>query len=115
MTDDLKEFSEMDSDRDIVGLWKEKPEPFDLEKALQGEPVKLRNGNTAYVITNYQTVANNLGIKSPMDYYPLSGIEVIHGDFTQVVNWALDGMCGIGDLAHPQDIIGMVEGYVWSI
>lgn len=40
MTNDLKEFSEMSSDRDIVGLWEDKPEPFDLDRALAGELVK---------------------------------------------------------------------------
>lgn len=35
---------------DIVGIWKDKPEPFDLEKALNGEPVMLRNGSKAIIL-----------------------------------------------------------------
>ena len=34
---DLREFSNYTSVFDIVKLWKDKPEPFDLEKALAGE------------------------------------------------------------------------------
>ncbi|MDO9795717.1 hypothetical protein Q7526_00505 [Glaesserella parasuis] len=35
---------------DVVGLWKDKPEPFDLERALAGEPVMLRNGSKAIIL-----------------------------------------------------------------
>ncbi|MDO9858950.1 hypothetical protein Q7453_11475, partial [Glaesserella parasuis] len=34
---------------DVIGLWQDKPEPFDLKRALNGEPVMLRNGLKAYV------------------------------------------------------------------
>ena len=34
----------------IVELWKDKPEPFDLERALAGEPVMLRNGLKAHIL-----------------------------------------------------------------
>lgn len=50
---------------DVVGLWKDLPEPFNLEKALQGEPVMLRNGSKAYV--KYVMPEDYLGL------YPLNG------------------------------------------
>ncbi|EQA03629.1 hypothetical protein Q7469_02995 [Glaesserella parasuis] len=34
---------------DVIGLWENHVEPFNLENALQGSPVLLRNGNKAYV------------------------------------------------------------------
>lgn len=42
--------SGLNSGFDIVGLWEDKPEPFNLERALAGEPVKLVNGKKAYVL-----------------------------------------------------------------
>lgn len=38
-----------EEDDDIVGLWQDKPEPFDLGRALAGEPVKTRIGYKAYL------------------------------------------------------------------
>ncbi len=35
---------------DIVKLWEDKPEPFDLQRALAGEPVMLRNGSKANIL-----------------------------------------------------------------
>ncbi|MFU2115446.1 hypothetical protein ACLRAI_10395 [[Pasteurella] aerogenes] len=32
------------NNHEIVGLWEDKIEPFDLDRALSGEPVRLRNG-----------------------------------------------------------------------
>ena len=37
------------STTDIVGLWEDKLEAFNLERALNGEPVKLRCGLKAYI------------------------------------------------------------------
>lgn len=41
-----------ETDLDIIGLWEEstEPEPFNLEKALKGEPVLLRNGLKAEIL-----------------------------------------------------------------
>lgn len=46
----FKNYEKMDSDFDVVGLWEDKPEPFNLDKALAGEPAMLRNGKKAYVL-----------------------------------------------------------------
>jgi len=35
---------------DVVGLWADKPEPFDLERALAGSSVMLRNGSKANIL-----------------------------------------------------------------
>lgn len=44
LTKNLTNQPEQESIHDVVGLWKDKPEPFDLERALLGEPVKLMDG-----------------------------------------------------------------------
>lgn len=51
---------------DVVGLWIDKSEPFDLDRALAGEPVMLRNGFKAYI--TYIMPDEYLG------HYPLGGI-----------------------------------------
>lgn len=50
VTENLRYHTDTDSDYDIVDLWEDKPEPFNLERALAGEPVLLRNGLKAEVL-----------------------------------------------------------------
>lgn len=41
LTEDFKFLAvDREHDLDVVGLWKDKPEPFDLERALAGELIK---------------------------------------------------------------------------
>ena len=61
LTEDLGMYNDRTSQHDVVGLWNDDPkpvapvapvapEPFDLEKALNGEPVMLRNGSKAIIL-----------------------------------------------------------------
>lgn len=42
------------SQRDVIGLWGDKYEPFDLERALAGEPVLLANNKKAYILKHVE-------------------------------------------------------------
>lgn len=86
---------------DIVGLWKDLPEPFNLEKALQGEPVMLRNGLKAYI-----------KYTAPSEYtgeYPLKGY-IIDPDSSEGItseSWTLAGKEFTFGVEYDGDIIGM--------
>lgn len=86
---------------DIVGLWKDLPEPFNLEKALQGEPVMLRNGLKAYI-----------KYTAPSEYtgeYPLKGY-IIDPDSSEGItseSWTLAGKEFTLGVEYDGDIIGM--------
>lgn len=73
---------------DIVGLWQEKSEPFDLERALAGEPVLLQSGRKAYV--KYKVDVDD---SSPVNkYLVLQGyLEKENGTFGAVLNWDING------------------------
>ena len=81
--------------------------PFDLNKALQGEPVRLRNGAKAillYEIPEKYTFPDN----KPMNY-PLKGISLTRNGYIDAeVRWTLDGKCSTNDI-NASDIIGMYE------
>lgn len=49
VNEEFKGSNSYESLYDVIGLWTKKPESFNLEKALQGEPVKLRCGLKAYI------------------------------------------------------------------
>ncbi|MGZ7909853.1 hypothetical protein [uncultured Haemophilus sp.] len=75
---------------------------FDLEKALQGEPVMLRNGDKAFIFKNI------LGTPI-LDFkpdYPLIGMIHNH-PVTQT--WSLDGRISSCNDCAPGDIVGMWE------
>lgn len=97
---DLKEFSDYTSIFDIVGLLKSKPEPFDLEKALAGEPVMLRNGSKACVLSK---LPKNLDFNYIPDL-PLIGLEKGSLKF---IYWTEDGRTSTINDETPIDIIGM--------
>jgi len=90
-----------ESPTDIVGLWKDKPEPFNLERALAGEPVKLRDGSKAYV-----------KYVMPEEYkgdYPLNGYcfaKYLSGKPT-VEQWTLEGREYALEGDYEADIIEM--------
>ncbi|POY44055.1 hypothetical protein C3007_06980 [Avibacterium gallinarum] len=82
-------------------------EPFDLEKALAGEAVQLRNGKKAYV--KYQLPKEfNSG-------YPLHGFYTTQGfgndsDIkAEFSSWTLEGKYYNGLNEYENDIIGMWE------
>ena len=86
---------------DIVGLWEDKIEPFDLERALAGEPVMTREGDKAYI--KYclpEKYKNN---------FPIGGYIINSKDITSThhYRWSLEGKAVEIECKHPQDIIGM--------
>ncbi|WP_427835079.1 hypothetical protein [Actinobacillus pleuropneumoniae] len=92
------------ADLDIVGLWQEKPEPFDLEKALAGEPVLLRDGSKAYIfhcINDEFAKKHNIG-------YQLLGVIVDSLEGKQLTrSWAKSGIFNEVNPYPDFDIIGM--------
>ena len=81
--------------------------PFDLEKALSGEPVLLRNGMKAVICGRVQDKYKlEYGVKVT---FPLLGIT-LHEDNTvdnQCVMWRDDGRFATGK--DGMDVIGMWE------
>lgn len=49
LTRDFINYIGSESVKDVVGLWKNRTEPFNLHKALAGAPVMTRDGSKAYV------------------------------------------------------------------
>ncbi|QLB44367.1 pyruvate kinase [Mannheimia pernigra] len=76
--------------------------PFDLEKALSGEPVVTRKGEKAYILANLNNVEDR-GFDSD---YPLVGIiqNRIH-----VCCWTLEGRIALQNNEALGDIVGMWE------
>ena len=75
---------------------------FDLDAALNGEPVMLRNGDKAFIFKNI------LGTPI-LDFepdYPLIGM--VHNHAT-VQSWSLDGRISLCNDCAPGDIVGMWE------
>lgn len=83
------------SNLDIIGLWEDKPEPFNLERALAGEPVLLKSGEKAFVLNNIE----------PLMYsnYPLIGVD----NNGEPLHWDKTGICGSRGLGGELNIIGM--------
>lgn len=73
---------------DIVGLWEDKPEPFDLERALAGEPVLLRNQSKGHILKQ------------------IDDTFIGYFDHSSPISWGLDGSRSqVADSSF--DIIGM--------
>lgn len=51
LTKDLKEYIDSTSQLDVIGLWQDKPEPFDLDRALAGEPIN-HGGRKCFICKN---------------------------------------------------------------
>ena len=75
---------------------------FNLEAALNGEPVMLRNGNKAYIFKDLRAISELKG----KIRYPLIGID-INGCI--VYAWSLDGRVPISSNTAHNDIVGMLE------
>lgn len=75
---------------------------FDLDAALNGEPVMLRNGDKAFIFKN---VKNTHVLDFEVDY-PLIGM--IH-NHAVVHTWSLDGRASLTNDCANRDIVGMFE------
>ena len=91
-----------------VFFYGETMKPFNLEKALAGEPVMLRNGNKAeiyFLVPDYYT-----HIDGSNTLTPIRGL--IFDKNNNVINlsagWTLDGYC-YSDCLNNCDIVGMWE------
>ena len=84
------------SQHDVVGLWSDDPkpvapvapEPFDLEKALNGEPVMLRNGSRAVILNQVKdTLIGYFDICTPLSW-KLNGYVSLYVDpDREIVIW----------------------------
>lgn len=103
LTKDFKNYEGADSVNDVIGIWEDKVEPFNLEKALAGEPVKLRCGLKAYI-----------KYVMPPEYrgkYPLMGY-IMNPDIAcdvESYSWVREGKAFLTASDHENDIIGMWE------
>ena len=109
LTDSFEVFKHATNNLDIVGLWKEPLEPFNLEKALQGEPVMFRDGNKGVISCNlYNFIKDNIKLD---DMYPLKGIRFYKQNEHIAASsecWTLEGKLFIDpNEDSPADIIGM--------
>lgn len=75
-------------------------EKFDLERALAGEPVKLKNGRKAYILGK---------VKDPNVKYCLIGYIAGSGANTTPESWDLTGGAGINFAYRDICIVGMWE------
>lgn len=80
--------------------------PFDLEKALAGEPVKLRNEIKAYIKFDLHKEA----IISYNPLYQLNGYTVDKdNNFLSIENWLENGNFNADGRISNYDIVGMWE------
>ena len=101
VTKDFVNDTYFESPTDIVGIWKDKQEPFDIDRALAGEPVKLRDGKKAY-----------MKYIMPPEYkgsYPLRGYIIDPSSASEIESslWTLDGISSVLIGPHHSDIISM--------
>lgn len=82
---------------------------FDLEAALNGEPVMLRNGEKAYLVGRTPAAIKMIN----MEYvqYPLVGYSVDANELVEIyfLNWTENGKLNILFEENNRDIIGMWE------
>lgn len=86
------------SNFDVVGLWEDKIEPFDLEKALAGRPVMTRDGAKAYI----QAIISQ---PKGLEHYRLIGFGY-NGEHKEFLHWDETGKV-MADDDSCDDIIGM--------
>ena len=75
---------------------------FDLQEALNGAPVRLRNGCKAFIFKNIQ---NTPIVDFDVDY-PVIGMLHNH---TTIHVWSLSGKISLSNDCAPGDIVGMWE------
>ena len=82
-------------------------EPFDLEKALKGKPVQLRNGNKGIIIhriPNHIKFENGSTVKKPLIGYILNSKDKL---LISNVLWCANGSYYDEEQVHNHDIVGM--------
>ncbi|MGX2974439.1 hypothetical protein ACWIUH_05575 [Ursidibacter arcticus] len=94
------------AERNITGLWVRPLKPFNLEKALAGEPVRLRGGEKAFVIANLRKIHPNIEFEFPLSGY-VEGNTSSSGKLLNTT-WNEDGKFHT-DSCSNYDIIGMWE------
>lgn len=72
--------------------------PFDLAAALAGEPVVLRNGETAFVLKKLQSRSHNSE--------DIVGYRLTTDEYERPVSWSASGEY-YENLEHDFDIVGM--------
>ena len=82
---------------------------FDLKAALNGEPVKLRNGNKAYVLARLPDNLKYAHIEKV--HYPLIGVVMDEDGYVTDthMSWTIGGGCYVTNEPLKSDIIGMWE------
>lgn len=103
LTKDFTNFKGPGGDNDVIGLWEDKLEQFNVDRALAGEPVKLRDGKKAY-----------MKYIMPPEYkgpYPLRGYIIDPNGASEIESssWTLEGISSVLISNHKCDIISMWE------
>lgn len=80
----------------VVGLWENRVEPFCLEKALSGHPVKLRNGQKAYVLHDEENTYTRIAQSEKATYVDemcLRGVVIEDPDEKNLlsISWTKEG------------------------
>lgn len=75
---------------------------FNLDAALNGEPVMLRNGDKAYILKDLRSISE---LKEKIRY-PLVGINI---NRCIVYAWSLDGKVPLSSNTAHNDIVGIFE------
>jgi len=98
LNEDFLENSSLESPLDVVGLWENRQEPFNLKKALTGKPVMTRDRSKAYVQAQ---IAQPDGL----EHYSLIGFG-LNGEHNEFLHWDESGKVMADDITCD-DIIGM--------
>ena len=86
-SDELR-FCHVISELDIVGLWDDRPEPFNLEKALAGKPFRNHRGLKTYLLADARENA-------PKELKPLVGYIVQSDGTLTTFNSNLSSLVGL--------------------
>ncbi|WP_424404760.1 hypothetical protein [Pasteurella sp. PK-2025] len=82
-------------------------EKFDVNRALAGKPVRLRNGLKAFV--THKLESDLISTSQEVEPYELIGFTIQNGKFNGVICWTLNGNFYqyVGGMGF--DIVGMVD------
>ena len=83
--------------------------PFNLEKALAGEPVRLKDGRKAKVVFQIPDALEFSG-KMKQEYPLLGFIYNQHGELHRAMeSWTIDGVYILGGINDECNIVGLWE------
>ncbi|MGC6358769.1 hypothetical protein ACNO7O_01885 [Bisgaard Taxon 45] len=82
-------------------------EKFDVNRALAGEPVRLRNGLKAFV--THKLESDLISTSQEVEPYELVGFTIQNGKFNGVICWTLSGNFYQHVEGTGFDIVGMVD------